>query len=72
MPETIQEVKARHESRLLAIPGVVSVGIGKDADGHLVIVIGVENEATRNAPSLPRELDGHAVHVQVLGPIRAQ
>ena len=37
MSPTIQEVKARHAPRFLALPGVVSVGIGRDADGHEVV-----------------------------------
>ena len=39
--KSIKEVKAEHESRLIAMPGVVSVGLGQDTSGNPVIVIGV-------------------------------
>ena len=44
---TIQEVKAKHADRLLAMPGVVSVGIGQDPDGQFVIVVGLDGPAQR-------------------------
>jgi len=69
---TISEVKARHESRLLSLPGVVSVGIGRSPDGHVEIVVGVEDEADAQALNLPRQLDGYPVRVDVIGPVRAQ
>jgi len=37
MPTSVQEARAKHEARLMAQPGVVSVGIGRDADGTEVI-----------------------------------
>ena len=42
MTETIQQ-KTKHESRLMAISGVVSVGIGQDYTGKSDIIIGVES-----------------------------
>jgi len=72
MPPSIQETKARHEARLMAHPGVVSVGIGRDADGTEVIVVGLDRERPEARAALPRELDGYRVRVQIIGSVRAQ
>ncbi|MCF6212254.1 MAG: hypothetical protein L3J88_03860 [Gammaproteobacteria bacterium] len=69
---SIIEVKSRHESRLLSLPGVISVGIGRASDGRTVIVIGVEDKASEEGPDLPRQLEGYPVRVDVIGPVRAQ
>ena len=39
---TIQNVNAKHADVLLAMPGVVSVGIGKNPDGQFVIIVGLD------------------------------
>jgi len=72
MPSSIQEAKAKHEARLMAQPGVVSVGIGRDPDGTEVIVVGLDRERPEARAALPRELDGHPVRVQVIGNVRAR
>lgn len=72
MPPSIQEAKAKHEARLMAQPGVVSVGIGRDADGTQVIVVGLDRERPETRAALPRELDGYRVRVQIIGTVRAQ
>ncbi len=69
---SITEVKSKHESRLLSLPGVVSVGIGRASDGRTVIVIGVEGKAGVEGPDLPKQLEGYPVRVDVIGPVRAQ
>lgn len=72
MPPSIQEVKARHEAQLMARPGVVAVGIGSDADGKPAIVVSLDRERPEVRASVPAEIDGYAVRVQVIGPVRAQ
>lgn len=72
MPPTIQEVKARHALRLLTLPGVVSVGIGRDADGHEVIVIGLDRPRPETQAHLPTQLDMYPVRVEIIGTVRAQ
>lgn len=72
MPPSIQETKAKHEARLMAQPGVVSVGIGRDADGSEVIVVGLDRERPDARAALPLELEGYRVRVQVIGSVRAQ
>jgi hypothetical protein len=72
MPDSIQNVKSKHEPRLMATPGVVSVGIGLDHEGQSAIIIGVESQEKLNTVTLPEKLDGYPVKVQVIGTIRAQ
>ena len=72
MTETIQNVKAKHQERLMALPGVVSVGIGLDADGKPAIVVGLVDPQAQASLELPQTLDGSPVISQVIGPVRAQ
>ncbi len=69
---TIQEVKAKHAERLLAIPGVVSVGIGKNPDGQLVIVVGLDGPRPETVEQIPKALEGHPVRVEIIGPVKAR
>lgn len=72
MPPSIQEAKAKHEARLMAQPGVVSVGIGRDPYGAEVIVVGLDRDRPEARAALPRELDDYPVRVQVIGSVRAR
>jgi hypothetical protein len=72
MSPTIQEVKAKHSDRLLAMPGVVSVGIGRNPDGTAVIILGLDGPRPDTAKQLPKELDGYPVRVEVIGPVKAR
>ena len=72
MTPTIQEVKARHEGRLMTMPGVVSVGLGQKPDGTPVIVVGLDRRRPATMAQLPQILDGYAVSVEFVGEIRAQ
>jgi hypothetical protein len=72
MSLTIQEAKAKHAPRLLALPGVVSVGVGRDAEGREAIVIGLDRARPETQGRLPAELEGYRVRVQVIGPVKAQ
>lgn len=70
MPSEIDDVLERHATELLALPNVVSVGIGERA-GQPAIVVGV----TQRVPSeelepderIPDTIEGHEVDVQELG-----
>jgi len=70
--DDIKQVKAEHEQRLLAIPGVVSIGIGLDADGNEAIVVGLEKDDPEITRQIPAELDGYAVIIRQVGTIEAQ
>jgi hypothetical protein len=72
MPASIHEVKTRHAPRFLALPGVVSVGVGRDAGGDEVIVIGLDRARPDTQAGLTTQLEGYAVQVQIIGAVKAQ
>lgn len=72
MPATIHEVKTKHAPRFLALPGVVSVGVGRDAGGVEVIVIGLDRARPATQAGLPTQLEGYAVRVQIIGTVKAR
>lgn len=72
MQDSIQKVRTKHEARLMALPGVVSVGIGRDEGGEAVIVIGLEHEQLEMQKPLPQRLDGYGVRIEVVGRVKAR
>lgn len=72
MPLTIEQVKAAHERELLAQPGVVSVGIGRDDQGRSEIVVGLDKPHAQTQAALPRVLEGYVVRTEIVGTIRAR
>ncbi|MEE8340283.1 MAG: hypothetical protein V3R56_09065 [Xanthomonadales bacterium] len=72
MQPSIQEVRARHVDRLMATPGVVSVGIGRDDEGTEVIIVGLDQARAEAVQSLPASLEGYTVRTQVVGKITPQ
>lgn len=72
MAPPIHEVKAKYEDQLMAKPGVVSVGIGQDADGNPVIIVGLDSPRAETLNALPKDLDGYRVRAEVIGPVKAQ
>jgi hypothetical protein len=70
MPPTIKEVKKRHESRLLQLPGVVSVGIGKDKNDIPTIVVGLKSSNPDTESRLPTRLEGYPVQVRYVGAVK--
>ena len=72
MPLTIEQVKATHERELLAQPGVVSVGIGRDDQGRPAIVVGMDKPRLQTQAALPRVLEGYTVRTEIVGTIRAR
>lgn len=69
---SVSEVKARHEQSLLAIPGVVSVGIGLAAEGEQAIIVGIVEDDVALTEQLPKTLEGYPVIVRPIGTIKAQ
>jgi heat shock protein HslJ len=63
-------VQERHEAQLMAIPGVVGVGVG-DRNGAEAVVVFVEEKTAEIEQSIPGTLDGHPVVVEVNGPTGA-
>ncbi len=63
-------IKDKHEDSLLAIDGVVGVGVGSDDSGADVILVYLRDAAA--AFELPKQLDGIDVVPVVSGEINAQ
>ena len=72
MSASIQEVKKQHETSLLDMPGVVSVGIGLDPNGQQAIIVGMDGPRPETAAKLPARLEGFPVVIQIVGSIKAQ
>lgn len=68
-PTALGRVSASDEARLLAIPGVTSVGLAHDAAGGEAIVIGVVDAGV--AARLPSEIAGLPVVVEITGEVNA-
>jgi hypothetical protein len=71
----IEDVRARHEDRLLGLPNVVGVGVG-ERGGEPVIKVFVEQKVPESALAederVPESLDGYEVDVEVIGEVRAE
>ncbi|MCI0400817.1 MAG: hypothetical protein L0Y67_08860 [Gammaproteobacteria bacterium] len=72
MAPSIHDVKAKYKDELMAKPAVVSVGIGQDADGNPVIIVGLDSARTETMEALPKDLEGYRVRTVVIGPVKAQ
>lgn len=66
---SISEVKDRHTQELMAIPGVVGVGIGGTAK-DMRIVVYLENASPSLQERIPAELEGYEVITEVTGAIK--
>lgn len=67
---TIEAVKRKYEHEWLALPGVVSVGIGLNDAGRGVIKVGVaEGECPK--PSIPEKVHGYEVVMVYVGQTKA-
>ena len=72
MTPSIQDVKKKHESRLLSLPGVVSVGIGRDLHGNPAVIVGLDSPRSDTEARIPPQLDGYPLLIQIVGPLKAQ
>ncbi len=72
MDSSIQQVKEQHTAELMAMSGVVSVGLGKSKSGKPAIIVGVETDSEEIISAIPDKLEGYPVEVQVMGGISAQ
>ena len=72
MSLSIHEVKAKHADRLLTLPGVVSVGVGKDANGNPAIIVGLDQTRPKTESQIPGTLENFPVIIQISGKITAQ
>jgi hypothetical protein len=67
---SIEEVLATHTDSLMSLPGVVGTAIGL-CDGVACIRVLVSDSSGASRRKIPSRLEGHLVHVEVSGPLRA-
>jgi hypothetical protein len=72
MSPSIQEIKKQHENRFLEMPGVVSVGIGRDPNGNQAIIVGLERPNPETEAKIPAMVEGFPVVIQIVGSLKAQ
>lgn len=65
----LARLRSGEEARLLAIPGVTSVGIGFGPAGGEALAVGVVDAGV--AARLPREINGVPLVITVTGPVDA-
>jgi hypothetical protein len=65
----IDEVLARHEESLMAVPGVVGVGVTEQGGQPAVLVM--LSHVTPESKALSEEIDGYPVVKEVTGEITA-
>ncbi len=67
--DEVRRLRAREARRLMAYPGVVSVGVGEE-EGEAVLVVGVRR--AEDGAAIPRMIDGVPIRVEVIGTVRAR
>lgn len=68
----IKTVKKNHEQQLMAVRGVVSVGVGLSKSGEQAIIVGVKSTKAADLSAIPKEIDGYRVTIQYVGTVRAE
>jgi hypothetical protein len=67
---SVEDVKRRHEARIMRMRGVVGVGIGQK-DGKDTIRIYVAEDLPKIRTKIPDSLDDVPVEIVVSGPFKA-
>ena len=71
--KTIEEVKESCEKQLMAMPGVMGVGIGLTQDRReTCIKVYVDGKASAQAVQIPKEIEGYPVEVEIRGTFRTR
>lgn len=66
---SIEQVIAAHTDSVMALPGVVGIGIGL-CDGEQCITVLLADSSAATRARIPARLGGYRVTTQVTGPIR--
>lgn len=67
--DPVLAVKARHEDKLMQIPGVVGVGLGRSAIGDPAIIVYTQHQDV--SQQLPKSIENLDVIIEVTGDIEA-
>lgn len=65
----ILAVKGKYEDELMAVPGVVGVGIG-ECKAKACIIVFIQYRTAQIDREIPETLDGYPVQIEVTGPIK--
>ncbi len=65
----IMTVKGKYEGELMAIPGVVGVGIS-ECKAKACIIVFIHNRTAQIDREIPKTLDGYPVQIEVTGSIK--
>ena len=66
--KTLKTIQARYESRILSVPGVSGIGIGKaTTDGDLAIMVFCDKLTDRLRNVIPTEIEGARVRLMETG-----
>ena len=57
---------------MMSLPGVVSVGIGRDPQGNPAVIVGMDSPRAETQAQIPTQLDGYPLLIQIVGPLKAQ
>jgi hypothetical protein len=71
---SIEQVRQKHEARLMSLPNVTGVGIGEKAGREVIKVFvthKVPESELRPQDVIPRSIDGCAVDVEEIGIVTA-
>jgi hypothetical protein len=68
--EELREVKRRHSMELLGQPGVVGVGIERDAGGEFSLAVHLASDDPDVRKRLPQDLEGHPIRFVITGRFR--
>ncbi len=66
------KVSARATDELMALSGVVSVGIGPGPDGGTAVIVGVSTVSAEMRAVLPERIEGVPVIIREVGEIGAR
>ena len=64
------DIKSRHSTELLSMPGVCGVGVEKNPDGAFVIVLYLDADHPGMQSQLPKDIEGLPVKFVISGPFR--
>lgn len=66
----IEDVLDRYQDQIMAMPGVVGIGVGASA-GQPVLVVMVTHLTPEAQATIPSRIEGYAVRLEVTGEITA-
>jgi hypothetical protein len=70
--ERIKSIKRRHEEKLLALDGVVAVGIGTTSNGAAGLIVSVKKDVPAVREGIPKTIEGTPVEIRETGEMKAQ